>query len=257
MKYIRYIITGVLILLSVNIYSQFLSTMGGGGSESTPSTLYNNLIAAWGLNEASGTIYDYTANDYDGTATNTPTYEAGGKVNEAISYLRTSTEYIDFGTSFWDPGTSDVSVSAWFYVNSLNVHHGIVGNWGTYPYWYLRVSNINYIYGVVNFAGTNIDVDSDVFGTVSTGTWYHIIFTLDRSGNALLYVNNGVQGAESISAHSAVSLANDNTHAIGGIGDENATYAMDGRVDAVQVWSKILTSDERAELYNSGNGWEP
>jgi hypothetical protein len=80
---------------------------------------------------------------------------------------------------------------------------------------------------------------------------------LDRDGNATLYINNGAQSADDISSYSATSIANNNTHAIGGIGDENATYAMDGRVDAVQVWSKILTSAERAEVYNSGNGWEP
>jgi len=254
MKYFTTIL--IVLFFFVNTYSQFLTIVGGGESDS--STLYTGLVAAWGLNEASGPdVYDYTANNYDGTAINTPTFGATGKVDDAISFDEGSSELIDFGTSFWDPGTSDLTVAVWISLTASSDEQGVVGNWGSDPYWYIRVSPSDQIFAIVNFTGSNIETTSN--GTIATdGTWYHLIYQLDRDGNASLYLNNALQSdQDDISAHSAVNLANANRQAIGTIGNNIAGYYWDGAIDAVQVWSRLLTSDERTELYNSGNGWEP
>ena len=57
----KYVIIIIGLLFSTNISSQIVATMYGGVGG---STLYIGLVAAWGLNEASGTIYDYTTNNY-------------------------------------------------------------------------------------------------------------------------------------------------------------------------------------------------
>ena len=133
----------------------------------------------------------------------------------------------------------------------------VVGNWGTYPYWYVRAPAGVPIYGVVNFADLAIETTSN--GNTTASTWYHVIYQLDRDANASLYVNNVLQtDTDDISSHSAVELSNSNTFAIGRPGNHTAdNWYHNGLIDAVQVWSKLLTSDERAELYNSGSGWEP
>ncbi|MCK5017430.1 MAG: LamG domain-containing protein [Candidatus Peribacteraceae bacterium] len=225
----------------------------GGGA--TPSTLLDNLVAYWKLDEASGTVYDETTNDYDGTPINSPTQGVTGIVNDAVSFEVDDSEWIDFGTSFWDPGTSDFTVSAWFNVADSNLSQGVTGNWGTDPFWYIRTASGDVLVSVDYGATT---VESKINGReITNNTWHLIILTLDRDGNQILYVDNVLKDTDDISAQSAVNIANANTHAIGGVGNNTgfgADNLNDGIIDQVCVWSRVITSDERAELYNSGSG---
>ena len=254
MKYILLIS----LLFSISTYSQVATSSYSGPGGGAVSTLYDNLIAAWGLNEASGPdVYDYTTT-YDGTAQNTPTFAQTGKVNDAISFASGSSEYIDFGTSFWDPGTSDMTVAGWVQFSTTSLNGGIVGNWGTPPYWYVRMHGDDRLYAVVNFNTPDANLETISNSALTIDTWYHFIYELDRSGNASLYLNNVLQtDIDDISGKAADNIANANNHQIGSIGNNPGGYYMDGILDAIQVWSRILTSDERAENYNSGNGWEP
>ena len=218
------------------------------------STLLDGLIAYWSFEEASGTIYDATDNNYDGSPENTPTFQATGKIGYAISLADASSEYIDFGTSFWDPGTSDWSVSFWVYRTAISNADGVIGNWGSYPYWYMRVDEN--VYGVLNFADLNIEVQGSTHGAIPATTWHHIVFTVDRSGMAELYID-GVwedgNGAD-ISAHSAVNVVNGNTMAIGRIGDDLEGYYFGGRIDEIAIYNRVLYQAGVDSLNNSGNG---
>src|SRR5690606_34680305 len=85
------------------------------------------------------------------------------------------------------------------------------------------------------------------------GVWYHAVFGWDHvNGLSFLIVNNGspevlpvasihkTSHAFRIGAHSSASSPVDSV--------------LDGQVDEVLCWNRLLTSEEIAELYNAGAG---
>lgn len=93
------------------------------------------------------------------------------------------------------------------------------------------------------FGGTN----TFVAGGLTTNTWYH--FVLVKTGTSFeLFVNNVSQGTKT----AGTATYSVNKYAIGGSVDPNAGGTC--RFDMCGVWNRALTSAERTELYNSGNG---
>lgn len=218
------------------------------------SALSNGVQAYWSFEETGGVTAFDSAGSYDGTLMNTPTQSETGISNLCYEFNSTSDELVDFGTSFWDVGTDDLTVSVWIKIDDLGYNSGIIGNWGTYPYWYLNIKiSDNKLLFRVNFADANIDIESNI--GLSTGIWYHIVIRLDRDGYATLHINNVLQtDQEDISAHSAVSLSNSNTFAVGRIGNDAGNYDMDGWIDEVLVANRLYSIEEISQLYKVGIG---
>ena len=231
----------------------FLFTTTNPGDVSTPG-LASGVESYWSFEETSGiTSYDSAAS-YDGTLTNSPAQSQTGKSNLCYSYTATSSQWIDYTTSYYDVGTNDLTVSAWIKLNTIGGQYGIVGNWGIKPYWYIRV-NSSQVYGIVNFGVDNIETIQNANPPLTTGVWYHIIYQLDRDGNTKLFINNSLQtDVDDISAYSATSLANANTMAVGRIGNDAGGYYMNGYIDEVSVYNRLTSGDENSQLYDLGAG---
>lgn len=91
-------------------------------------------------------------------------------------------------------------------------------------------------------------------GTPTTGTWYFIVGWHDPNANTLnIQVNNGTPTTRS---HSYGiydgSLSSTRQIKIGAL--VGYYQYMDGLMDEVSVWKRVLTADERTWLYNNGNG---
>lgn len=217
----------------------------------TSSPLLTNLRAYWELDEPSGTnVYDSTANSFDGTTN--ATVAATGKIGYCESF-NGSSHVATFGTTVGDVGTSDFSIAAWTYTSTTGVNQGIMGSWGTYPYFYMMKYNDNKARGIVNFAGTNLTVVSN--STLATGEWVLIIVTCDRDGYMKLYVNGTLQTDQNnISSHSAVDMSNSNTYNIGNIGSSLSGYWWNGSLDELGLWTKVLSTDDISALWNDGSG---
>ena len=108
-------------------------TMVNPGDVSTPG-LANGVQAYWSFEETAGATAFDSAASYDGDLINTPTQSETGISNLCYSFASASEEWIDFGTSFLDPGTDDVAVMGWINPSSLGISQGIVGNYGTDEY---------------------------------------------------------------------------------------------------------------------------
>ena len=99
---------------------------------------------------------------------------------------------------------------------------------------------------------------------VDTGNIVHIIVSLDRSGNGIIYVNGAAEGSASITAR-ALTLLNesaDTRFAIGGDAARTAGDCFTGTVYFVRVYNKALSATEALENYrimmNQGYpGWVP
>lgn len=226
-------------------------SVSGGGGET--STLLDDIIAYWNMDEASGNIEDEVSTN-DGTAASTaPTYSQGGRVGTSIrfNYLPTygNGTRFDIGDDILQ--TNQVTVSAWVYPIEDSDDFTILSNSYSTTYGYRL-----YCGGAGGGVAADADdgthsqtIDSYPTHTMTGETWNHIVLVIDGT-NITLYVNNS-QWATASFAYS-IGYGSNCSVTIGA--NANNSNSFGGRIDEVGIWSRALTSDERTELYNSGNG---
>lgn len=216
----------------------------------TESTLLTGLRAGYKLDESSGTAVTDVTGTYSGTSTGT----AGvtGRYGYGRSYA--TNQYSDLGTSVADLGTSDFTISLWVYMpDLLETPMALAGNFGTAPYFQLLIDDTNKAGLRINFNGTDVYLWAN--SALSATTWTHVAATVDRDGNATLFINGSAQtDVESISTYSAVSMNSNNTFAIGRMGSW-AGYYLTGTIDDVYIHTKILSAGEFTEIQGGPHPW--
>jgi hypothetical protein len=217
--------------------------------------LTDDLIAFWELEEASGTRQDAHSNNHDLTDVNTVTSAAGviGSTNAAFftsanSEQLTRTDHADFDTG------AEVSweIVAWVYptigATQVVVEKGDDVGAGSTLEWAMSVgSGGNPAAWISDGSTRTFKVHSSA---LSNNTWYMLNAYYDASTNTLgIGINAGTPET-------------DTTHTTGGwdsgftvrVGGESASRFFDGRIDQVGFWKRVLTSQERTDLYNGGAG---
>ncbi len=212
------------------------------------------LQAYWPLDEGIGSAAaDISGNGHDGTLTATGIDWVAGKVGGAVDCHGTDgvdgyidiAEHADFRPDY-------VSVQAWVNIDSFGTWEGIIGNmqWNGSDQsgWCLFVHGSNTIIFYVSVGGSVKGASV----TVSTGQWTHIVGVYD--GSAVKIYKDGEPSAttdgEGVIDYTFMPL----TVRIGQYYDDNEQFALDGRVDEVAVWDRVLSSDEIAYLWNDGDG---
>lgn len=94
------------------------------------------------------------------------------------------------------------------------------------------------------------EVYASTLGSPSTGTWYCVFCWRDSSDNLLRIAVNG-GGADASSAHA--NGWNSSDQFLIGVRAGLGQWA-DAVIGPVARWNRVLTSDERTSLYNSGDG---
>ncbi len=87
-------------------------------------------------------------------------------------------------------------------------------------------------------------------GGLVANTWYHFIGTLDETNDiGQLYVDNDLKNQNT-------SLTQTHNNVTPGLyfGNSWGSNFFDGQMDLVGVWTKILSAQERTDLYNAGAG---
>lgn len=222
------------------------------------STLTTSLVSYWDLEEASGTRYDLHGSN-NLTDNNTVT-SATGKVGNAADFEASNSEYLsitDASQSGLDI-TGDLSFSAWIKLESLTtgaVHticakdNGAAERSYLFSVWDSGTNNWNLMLWSWD-SGSGGEI-FNVTWSPSTATWYHVVMTYDVSASkAEFFVNGSSIGSETLTNTDIYSGSG--PFSIGGRGD--GAYLFDGVIDEVGIWSKVLTSTEITDLYNSGNG---
>lgn len=217
--------------------------------------LLDNIIAYWKLEESSGNRADEvgsnTLSDINTVTGNT------GKLGDAAQFTRANVEYLSISDNTdLSTGDIDFSFSFWLYLDVKNVTMQILSKWlssgGNQAY----VCNYDTIGDRLQFlvsstgSGGVTTVVANNFGAVSTGTFIFVVCWHDAAANTInIQINNGTVNS---AAHSGGVFDGTAEFRIGTLGDEN--NPVDGRIDAVGFWKKVLSSGERTLLYNSGNG---
>lgn len=211
--------------------------------------LTDNLISYWKME---GNSNDSVGSN-NGTDTNISYGLSTGKILQGAALTaQTSGGGIDVGNAADLRTTGDFTISMWIYLTSdaeSSFFSG--GGQSTTPFnnfalWYFPTQGI--LWRIRDTAG-NLPVN--IIHTFSTtGAWTHIVARISGTA-ASLYVNNVSAGTGTFSG-TRNSLTNNNI--IGGGFQDSGERIMDGNIDEVGFWSRAITTDEIAELYNGGAG---
>jgi len=230
--------------------------MKGGGS-TPPSTLNTGLVSVYkaesNANDSLGT--------YNGTAIGGVTYTIG-KSGYAFNFNGT-TGYVNMG-DVMDTGLSSWSYSMWFNTNNdvasqvlFSKALAASSNGRIWSEFY----NNRVVFGF-QAEVTNVLVTEMNTSTLSANTWYHLVVVLDRSDKLKIYLNGTLQGLTVTSGTNDLTPYTtnyNNTHPfrIGAYTASDNTTPIaffNGKIDEFGAWSRVLTSTEITELYNSGTG---
>jgi len=227
------------------------SWVTNSGELQTGDDTWNDLLSVWHLNESSSPIVDPKGGN-NGTAYGGVTYQAGGKLNTALSFdgssgYMTQTTLLDtmpsaLSLAFWiNPGiTYDSSLAENDYVFSkpnISDQDRIKANFtasdGRFNIWTEEGDN-----GVKSlYTTTNI---------WAADTWYHIGFTWDTINGKQLYVNGVLENSDA----TATTLMGNGTDFDFFLGSSNGpVYFFNGVIDEFAIWNTPLTADQIRKLY--------
>lgn len=257
-----------LLLLPMSCFGQANAVVANVGVINKSYSLADGLVAYWKLDETSGTRADSepTGTAQDLTDNNTVTSNTG-KIGNAGQFTAANIEYLSRADSAdLSVGDIDFSVSMWVYMDTLPAVSGTRRFVAHYSYgnsnasWGVDCGNTGGTIRFRAYASSNgivaTTLTANTFGTPSATTWYHLIFVHDASTDLIwLYINNGA--GESLT-HTGGCFNSTAAFTLGTLlssgAPEGATLVMNGRIDEVGLWKKVLSSGERAELYNAGAG---
>lgn len=222
------------------------------------STLPTNLISYWEMEEASGTRVDsHGSNDF---ADNNTVTQGTGIQGNCADLERDNDEYLSKAddASFPHSGSGDdISVNMWVKFES-------VVSWQVFMQHYLQSGgNRSWSFyrdtGVMvlelSTNGSSTTSSASVSWSPSTATWYMVTMTYDVSaGEVKFYVDGSQQGTTQTGKDTSY-FASTADLLVGSFYDGAFSSGnMDGLVDEVGLWKKVLTSSEISDLYNSGSG---
>ena len=234
------------------------------------AALIDNFVAGWTFDETSGNFADASGNGNDATAVGTP-YGTGsnGIVGGALD-LGGSPDSANAGTGVGDFAATDAfSVSFWLNLDDNTNFYSFLGSrvksGGTADDegWSVRTGaggdrdEIRFQF----FSNDGLTEEGRAIQTgvqLSTDVWQHIVVAHDGSSDlsgVSIYVDGTLvsSGLTDNTALLSDTVAENEPFVVGGRETSSNGY-VDGEMDEVGLWSRVLTTDEVGELYNEGNG---
>ena len=172
---------------------------------------------------------------------------------------------IDFGTSANVYGLSQKSISFWINMDNVTMDGNL--------YYAMSLFDDDAPYTdegwniVFNYDGNGDLLYSEGFsttsgfwsipiGTFGTGSWYHVVITMDNTSdtnNPSAYVNIVSKVfTEDVSPSGSANTGTNGNLRIGDPTSVSAAYrVIDGKIEDPRIYNVILTPEEIAELYNS------
>lgn len=242
--------------------SMWLGPRSSGSAPAPPSpfnghaTLANNIVSYWKLDETSGTRVDsVTASGNDLTDNNTVT-SATGVISNGAFYVAANSEYLSRAdnASLSLGADSAFTVSAWVKLVSYNrpivTKRAGVGAATEYM--------LNQGLGGGGVFNMVVGDNNGHFGSAlgSTGgipnlnQLYFVVGWHDPATDVVGIAVNG--GAADTVSYATGTFDGGGEFRLGG--DQGGSSLMDGLIDEVGFWGRVLTAQERTDLYNSGAG---
>lgn len=218
-------------------------------------SLLTNLVSFWKLDESTGNALDahgsnpLTDNGALGLGSGTGKINNGRVLSPTYSQYFSHADNADLST-----GDIDFTFAGWIKPASFPSFAGLLSK-GTSG---ADAANEFQVY-IDNTAGSRLaftvgngsvngTVVSATFGGMAVGNWYFFVAWHDSVNNVI-----GVSVNDASDTASYSSGGHDNSGAFL-LGRLFGSQFWDGTIDEVGFWKRVLTSTERTQLYNSGNG---
>lgn len=220
--------------------------------------LETNLLSYYTLDEASGTREDSTASGHDLTDGNT-VGSVAGVIENAADFEADNSEYLSAGTTTdFNFTTGDFSVAMWVNMESLVTDAALV-NHGAFNEDGWQINLFDTSGGVeVRFSTTGASTRARWDSILSAGAGYqHLVFT--RTGTTIrCYVDGIDQGAPDSSTISGNPQSNTSRPLyLGAASQSGSGYAafqfLDGQMDEVGIYTRVLHYGDVLDLYNDGS----
>jgi hypothetical protein len=211
------------------------------GADMTAGDPAGDYVAYWTFDDDTGA--DESGN-YNGTWTGTPS-EVTGKVNGALSL--NGNQYMTVTSASGINFQSDFSICFWFKPSDTATAHHISRTNSSQQGYVFYQSGGSLKFGIT----TSVQFYQIAAPDYTSGNWYHIIGTFSDAGNIIrLYIDNSEQGS------GTTVNGVPGTYTLDCIIGANAANTSDSRfngvLDDIRFYDRVLTSDERADIYELG-----
>lgn len=199
-----------------------------------------NLISHWALDDLSDAHGENALTNNGGVAF------ADGKLDDGATFDGDDDSLSCASNAGLAVDDESFTFCAWVKSSNLSLPNAVAGKWSSpgAPEWNLTLSSTS-----ARLAGPSASVDSDL-DAFDTGVWYFLCAWYDHAGQTLNVQVNG--GAVASAASGGSITATEADFVIGDVA--SGIDPMVGQIDSASFWKRVLTADERAELYNGGDG---
>jgi hypothetical protein len=213
-------------------------------------SLLDNLISYWKCDEASGNLLD--AHGSNNLTQNGTITSAAGVINTSREFDGNDANYFSHASNTdFQTGDIDFTWTCWVNIHVLG-NERILIKGGTdfeYSLYFDGGAQRFYNYIASGAGGTGLSF-IELTDALAFDTWHFIALWYDATANTLnIQGNNGTVYSTSHTGGAYVGTEDINFGRLIGGGQP-----VDGFIDEVGFWKRVLTSQERTDLYNSGAG---
>lgn len=190
-----------------------------------------------------------------------------GKIGQGAAFVNASVKYLEAsGSNVFDfDGTEDWTIACWAEVDSLSPPGSdqfILSKYDDNPatfderqYAIFFDASEDRWRALISENGATNSADVSPTNTIAANTFYLLVLEYQASTKTLTLTQNNGTGGDTASAVATNAVINQSpaTFKIG-FGDTTADPALDGTVDEVLIWNRLLTTAEKTAMYNSGAG---
>lgn len=197
------------------------------------------------MKEASGTRYDVVGGnhltDFNGVGQATGIIGNAGVFDAAKALYRASNTTLQ-------AGSIDFTWSCWVYMTNKPAQYmGVIAKQSEYLLYYDHQTDR------MLWHPAGYDAFANSLGSPQLNTWYYMVGWHDLGTGGFLLINDNYLDSDLSGTARAV---NDNELDIGTFDNRNnPTIGWQGRIDEVAFWKRLLTDDEKTQLYNGGLGF--
>ncbi|MFA5098835.1 MAG: LamG-like jellyroll fold domain-containing protein [Candidatus Paceibacterota bacterium] len=223
------------------------------GSNLTLSPFTHGLVGYWKFDEASGTLYDSSGHGNNGTQSGGVTYEAQGKVGNALSFDGNN-DYVDCGNANSLKNiTNKITIAYWVYINSYPAgNYTSVVEKGYAPIagrsWMSGMTSTGSGYFFIRKGDDSTYSYPDDLGwtIIPLGTWMHMVHIFDGSRTyGATYRNGNLDHERTNLGFSNIYISNYNVT----VGKDS--YYFNGKIDDVRIYNRALSAVEIQAIYNA------